>query len=355
MAKGVEDTAFYRYLRLLALNEVGGDPGRFSLAVEDFHARQPRARARASRTRCSPGPTHDTKRSGDVRARIGALAALAEQWAEHVAALARAQRAAAPRAGARPDRGVPDLPDARRRLADRRPSASPPTWTRRCARRSATRAGPSPTAAGSGRSHASPRALLDHEPFLADFEPFAAKVARAGERAALGQLAAPAHLPRASRTSTRATSSGTSRSSIPTTAARRLGSPARLLSRCARRRPADPRDGEALGDPHALALRARQPAAFDDGTTCRSTLRRRCARSVAATTCVVAIPLEGRRGRLRPAGWELARGAAWDRRVPGWLPAPASGAAWLVRLCPRIAGTRTARSSRADPRREQRA
>ena len=38
MAKGVEDTAFYRYARLLALNEVGGDPGRFAIEVDDFHA-----------------------------------------------------------------------------------------------------------------------------------------------------------------------------------------------------------------------------------------------------------------------------------------------------------------------------
>ena len=43
MAKGVEDTAFYRYARLLALNDVGGDPGRFSLRVEQFHAANARA------------------------------------------------------------------------------------------------------------------------------------------------------------------------------------------------------------------------------------------------------------------------------------------------------------------------
>ena len=74
MAKGVEDTAFYRYARLLALNDVGGDPGRFSVSV----ARLPRA---ATRERAERFPrnllvtqTHDTKRSGDVRARIGALA-----------------------------------------------------------------------------------------------------------------------------------------------------------------------------------------------------------------------------------------------------------------------------------------
>jgi (1->4)-alpha-D-glucan 1-alpha-D-glucosylmutase len=81
MAKGVEDTAFYRYLRLTALNEVGGDPGRFSLSVDEFH--------RANRKREARFPnhllatqTHDTKRSGDVRARIVVLAALAEEWAE---------------------------------------------------------------------------------------------------------------------------------------------------------------------------------------------------------------------------------------------------------------------------------
>ncbi len=78
-AKGVEDTAFYRDVRLLALNEVGGDPGRFSLSVADFHTRC------AERARRFPGnllitQTHDTKRSGDSRARIGALAGIAEEW-----------------------------------------------------------------------------------------------------------------------------------------------------------------------------------------------------------------------------------------------------------------------------------
>jgi (1->4)-alpha-D-glucan 1-alpha-D-glucosylmutase len=79
-AKGVEDTAFYRHLRLLALNEVGGDPGRFGLSVDDFHA------ANAVRAERFPlgllvTQTHDTKRSGDVRARIGALSTMAAEWA----------------------------------------------------------------------------------------------------------------------------------------------------------------------------------------------------------------------------------------------------------------------------------
>jgi (1->4)-alpha-D-glucan 1-alpha-D-glucosylmutase len=79
-AKGIEDTAFYRHLRLLALNEVGGDPARFGLSVDAFHA------ANATRAQRFPRgllvtQTHDTKRSGDVRARIGALSTMADEWA----------------------------------------------------------------------------------------------------------------------------------------------------------------------------------------------------------------------------------------------------------------------------------
>jgi (1->4)-alpha-D-glucan 1-alpha-D-glucosylmutase len=81
MAKGVEDTAFYRYLRLTALNEVGGDPARFSLPVEEFHLANVERGTRFPNTLLAT-QTHDTKRSGDVRARIAALAALAEEWAE---------------------------------------------------------------------------------------------------------------------------------------------------------------------------------------------------------------------------------------------------------------------------------
>src|SRR3954447_13091245 len=77
MAKGVEDTAFYRYVRLLALNEVGGDPSRFGISVDTFHAgnlkRLPRNLLVSS--------THDTKRSGDVRARLCALTAIPDEWA----------------------------------------------------------------------------------------------------------------------------------------------------------------------------------------------------------------------------------------------------------------------------------
>ncbi|HVW48253.1 MAG TPA: malto-oligosyltrehalose synthase, partial [Solirubrobacterales bacterium] len=82
-AKGVEDTAFYRDVRLPALNEVGGDPGRFSLGVEDFHARCAE-RARRFPRNLLITQTHDTKRSGDSRARIGALAGIAAEWRAEV-------------------------------------------------------------------------------------------------------------------------------------------------------------------------------------------------------------------------------------------------------------------------------
>jgi (1->4)-alpha-D-glucan 1-alpha-D-glucosylmutase len=85
MAKGVEDTAFYRWSRLTALNEVGGDPDRFSLSVDDFH-RANLERAERFPLHLLATQTHDTKRSGDVRARIGALAGMADEWAANARA-----------------------------------------------------------------------------------------------------------------------------------------------------------------------------------------------------------------------------------------------------------------------------
>ena len=81
MAKGVEDTAFYRYVRLLALNDVGGDPSRFGITVEQFHEAN-RIRAERFPNNLLVTQTHDTKRSGDVRARIGALSQFAEEYVE---------------------------------------------------------------------------------------------------------------------------------------------------------------------------------------------------------------------------------------------------------------------------------
>jgi (1->4)-alpha-D-glucan 1-alpha-D-glucosylmutase len=83
MAKGVEDTAFYRYFRLAALNEVGGDPGRFGMSVEEFHAANEKRGVRFPRHMLTTY-THDTKRSPDVRSRIAALSWLPDAWAERV-------------------------------------------------------------------------------------------------------------------------------------------------------------------------------------------------------------------------------------------------------------------------------
>jgi len=83
MAKGVEDTAFYCYLRLTALNEVGGDPGHFGVSVDDFHKWCAETQARQPYTMLATS-THDTKRSEDVRARIMLLSEIPAAWAEAV-------------------------------------------------------------------------------------------------------------------------------------------------------------------------------------------------------------------------------------------------------------------------------
>jgi (1->4)-alpha-D-glucan 1-alpha-D-glucosylmutase len=78
-AKGVEDTAFYRWNRLLALNEVGGDPGRFTVSVDDFHRSNLERAVRFPRHLLAT-MTHDAKRSADVRARLACLASLPHEW-----------------------------------------------------------------------------------------------------------------------------------------------------------------------------------------------------------------------------------------------------------------------------------
>jgi (1->4)-alpha-D-glucan 1-alpha-D-glucosylmutase len=82
-AKGIEDTAFYVYNRMVSLNEVGGDPGRFGWSPAETHqffidrqARTPLA--------LNPGATHDTKRGEDVRARLAVMAGRPEAWGRRV-------------------------------------------------------------------------------------------------------------------------------------------------------------------------------------------------------------------------------------------------------------------------------
>ncbi|MGP3695997.1 malto-oligosyltrehalose synthase [Rhodobacter sp. NSM] len=83
MAKGLEDRALYRYSRLIALNEVGSEPGQFGVSLEAFHA------ANRDRLEREPGgmlttSTHDTKRGEDARMRIAAISGHVEAWAAKV-------------------------------------------------------------------------------------------------------------------------------------------------------------------------------------------------------------------------------------------------------------------------------
>ena len=91
MAKAFEDTAFYRYFRLLALNEVGGDPRRFGTSCTAFHhvaAERGQSWPRAMLTTA----THDTKRGEDARLRIALLSEMPREWGRRVAGWLRLNR-----------------------------------------------------------------------------------------------------------------------------------------------------------------------------------------------------------------------------------------------------------------------
>jgi (1->4)-alpha-D-glucan 1-alpha-D-glucosylmutase len=181
MAKGVEDTALYRWFRLTALNEVGGNPDRFSLSPDAFH------RAALERLERHPhtllaSQTHDTKRAGDVRARIGALAALHEEWAERVR-----------RWGALT--GGMDDPNEEYLLWQTLVGAWPivpgrlELYLQKALREGKrTTSWLAPDEAHERRVQDFVRSLYSNQEFLEDFEPFAARVARAGEHASLGAL-----------------------------------------------------------------------------------------------------------------------------------------------------------------------
>jgi (1->4)-alpha-D-glucan 1-alpha-D-glucosylmutase len=83
MAKGVEDTAFYRWQRFVALNEVGGDPARFGLTPEELHAFAEGLTTTWPATMTTLS-THDTKRSEDARARLLAAVEDPERWVQSV-------------------------------------------------------------------------------------------------------------------------------------------------------------------------------------------------------------------------------------------------------------------------------
>ncbi len=185
-AKGVEDTAFYRYGRLMALNEVGGEPARFGMSVADFHA------ANAERARRFPRnllvtSTHDTKRSADARARIGAVASMPDAWAAAVKRWLDLTR----------DLVTDGAPDgAERYMVLQNVLAAWPISAERLegfvekslreAKVHTTWAEPDEAYEAAVKGYAT--GLLAHEAFLADFEPFLEELLPVAERHALGQL-----------------------------------------------------------------------------------------------------------------------------------------------------------------------
>ncbi len=88
MAKGVEDTAFYRYHRLLCLNEVGGDPDRFGVPAAEFHRQASEALSRRPLSMLA-GSTHDSKRGEDCRARLALLSEIPTRWRRQVSRWSR--------------------------------------------------------------------------------------------------------------------------------------------------------------------------------------------------------------------------------------------------------------------------
>ena len=187
IAKGVEDTAFYRYARLLALNDVGGDPSRFGIDVERFHAGN-LERAERLPLNLVTTQTHDAKRSGDVRARIAALASMPDAWA---ASTRRWFELTEPlRHGDAPDNVeryflfqtlVGAWPISAERLEAYLEKAL------REAKRNTNWVEPNTGWEAAAKRFC--RELCSHRPFLDEFEPFAARVAALGDRFALGQVA----------------------------------------------------------------------------------------------------------------------------------------------------------------------
>jgi (1->4)-alpha-D-glucan 1-alpha-D-glucosylmutase len=181
IAKGVEDTAFYRYFRLVALNEVGGDPGRFSIGPDEFHAAAQERHGRHP-LQLLASQTHDTKRAGDVRARIGALTGMPDEWAARV----RSWRELT---------GGMDDPNEEYLVWQTLVGAWPIVPSRleqylekalREAKRNTSWIDPDEQHEARVRSFV--RSLYENQAFLDDFEPFVQRVTAAGEHASLGAL-----------------------------------------------------------------------------------------------------------------------------------------------------------------------
>ncbi|MGH7031833.1 MAG: malto-oligosyltrehalose synthase, partial [Stellaceae bacterium] len=205
MAKAAEDTAFYRYVRLLALNEVGGDPRRFGMSVAAFHhlaqqraRRWPRAMVTTS--------THDTKRGEDARARLALLSEMPREWGRRVFQWLRLNRSRRSQIDGEsvPDRNVEYL--FYQTLLGAWPPALAPTdvagmdhlaerieayMIKAVRERKLESSWSNPNAQYEAALQRFVRGVLDASrpnPFLAEFHGFVAGLARAGAITSLSQL-----------------------------------------------------------------------------------------------------------------------------------------------------------------------
>ena len=173
MAKGVEDTAFYRYHRLVSTNEVGGDPGRFGDAGRELPPLVPgdggRALAAHDAHRCRPTTP---SASADVRARINVLSELPERLGRGHDPVARPRPPPPPGRTARSRRRVPAVPDARRGLADRPRTAGGLPGEGDQGGQGSTPRGSPPMPTTTRRSHAFARGVLGDHELVDDVERF---------------------------------------------------------------------------------------------------------------------------------------------------------------------------------------
>ncbi|NKE47409.1 malto-oligosyltrehalose synthase [Roseomonas frigidaquae] len=199
MAKGLEDTAFYRYNRMVALNEVGGHPDHFGLTLEEFHAANTE-RARDWPLAMLSTSTHDTKRGEDTRARLLVLAGMPEEWASRVQEWSRILRSA--HGMGAPDRndeylfyqlllGAWPADGGAAAMVERLEGAM--VKSMREAKRHSNWA--SPDQAYEEATLGFVRHALASQPFLAAFLPFQERVARLGLRNSLVQTALKLTLP----------------------------------------------------------------------------------------------------------------------------------------------------------------
>jgi (1->4)-alpha-D-glucan 1-alpha-D-glucosylmutase len=202
-AKAVEDTAFYTWARLASLNEVGGEPSRFGTPPEEVHALLSDRRERFPGS-LSATSTHDTKRSEDVRLRIDALSEIPRDWR---AALVRWRHLNRPHVAMGEDRISPDRADELllyqtlvgafpdEGLAPGTPAhadfvARTKAYMQKALREAKVHTSwMSPDEAYEGGVSGFVEKILSSPGFLADFAPFAARVARAGRISSLAQVA----------------------------------------------------------------------------------------------------------------------------------------------------------------------